>query len=114
MDNNMRFVSANIGQPQHLNTVIDLFADLTMLECDRYGKPDGYPDQAVPRELEQKFRSLLKSSITNYDELAAGAADLVEVLRRIFEGSVLLRIKAVDWKSIDQWKRSNDELLRSL
>ncbi len=115
----IRFVEAYVGDLQHLNTVIDLFTDITMMECDRYGKPDGYADEQVPEWMKERFLRLLGSSITNYDELVreasrtAGEGSLAAILAAIFAG-YMLRIKPVDWKSIRRWKDAQDAVLSAL
>ncbi|MDD5496013.1 MAG: hypothetical protein PHP46_02795 [Candidatus Omnitrophica bacterium] len=108
------FMPTYMEDAKYLNSTIDLFTDVFAAECDRYGKPDGYPDQAVPEELGKNFLRLLRLSITNYEELFAGEEDVVEILKKIFDGSAVLRVKPIDWKNIDQWKRNNDEVLRAL
>jgi len=110
IEEKIRFVEAQIGDATHLNTVIDLFTDLTMMECDRYGKPGQYEEQ-IPEELGQKFSNLLELSISNFEDFKGLPVE--DMLKKVF-GGFALRIKAIDWKSIDQWKKQNDEVLKAL
>jgi len=112
----IRFVNAYAAASEHLNTVVDLFTDITMVECDRYGAEDGYPNESVPQDLSEKFLRLLSESITNYDQLmeeAGNESDITAILKAIFSGYVL-RIQAVDWESIRVWKDAQDQVLKSL
>ncbi|GEM_PF-3396254 len=109
----IRFVGADIEDIGYANTSIDLLTDITMVECDRYDKPDGYPDEPVPESLGMRLLSLLNSSISNFDAEFRG--DPVEdVLRKIFRDFVVLKIRKIDWESIRRWKEANDAILRSL
>ncbi|MBU1084655.1 MAG: AAA family ATPase [Candidatus Omnitrophica bacterium] len=117
----VRFIAAYFGNTERLNTVIDLFTDITVVECDRYGrdshgnfKKDGYSEE-VPEHLAERLLCLLRSSITNYDEIIrkAGGEDIPEILKALFSGSVM-RIRSVDWGTIADWKRSWDAVLKSL
>jgi hypothetical protein len=81
-----------------------------MMECDRYGKAGQYEEQ-IPEELAQKFSNLLALSISNFEDFNGLSAE--EMLKRIF-GGLALKIKAIDWKSIDEWKKRNDEVLQAL
>jgi hypothetical protein len=107
--NQVRFVNAQIGDAKHLNTVIDTFTDVTMMECDRY--ESGQYEGGVPEGLGRQFKSLLAVSITNFSEFSGLTVE--QILSKIFAGTAL-RIRAIDWKSIDEWKARNDEIIKSL
>ncbi|MFH1665811.1 MAG: hypothetical protein ABIA77_06680 [Candidatus Omnitrophota bacterium] len=121
----IRFVDAYVGNAEYLNTVIDLFTDITMLECERYGrnengdfKNDGYREE-LPVQLEKRFLDLLRLSITNYDALMekvkedTGSVDTAQLLKTIFSG-YLLEIRPVRWELIREWKDAQDKVLRAL
>ena len=107
---NIRFVEITADDIRYLNTTIDLLTDITMMECDRYGKEDQYPGK-IPDSLREKFLLLLGSSISNLDDLKGLPLD--EALRRIFTG-FLLKVRAINWESIATWKRANDTVLQAL
>ncbi|MFA5085883.1 MAG: hypothetical protein WC482_05920 [Candidatus Omnitrophota bacterium] len=112
----IRFVPISIENVLHLNTSIDLFTDIGMMEVDRYLKGN-YPGEELPPELRDRFIALLKLSISNFDELAKFVKteeDVRGMLDAIFKVNVLLKIRPVDWKTIDDWKKAQDEILRSL
>jgi len=109
----IRFVGADIEDIGYVNTSIDLLTDITMVECDRYNKPDGYPGQPVPESLAMRLLSLLNSSISNFDAEFKGAS-VDDVLKKIFQELVVLKIRKIDWEKIRQWKEANDAVLRSL
>ncbi len=116
----IRFSRLDIGHARYSNSTIDLLRDVMMLEIDRYGQDDGYPGDEVPPSLAEMYLRLLRQSITNFDALTLEAmkftgeiSDVRKVLRAIFEGYIL-QAKAIDWESIREWKRANDEVLMAL
>jgi len=120
--NKIKFVEVRVdAKQQRLNTVIDLITDITMVECDRYGKRDGYQDKtAPPRDLKNKFLQLLKLSITNYDELIDGVdkmfdgtVNVMQIISKIFQGHTL-EIRPIDWRILKEWKRRQDKILESV
>lgn len=126
----IKFIPVSIENVEHINTVIDMFTDIGMLEIDRYISGD-YESRDVPLQLRESFLGLLASSITNFEEVKAAARKAAEeaglsipadagpdtyveyILKAIFNGQAL-RIKPVDWKSIEQWKKAQDEVLKAL
>jgi len=127
VESKIKFVIADIGSTENLNTTIDLFADITMAECDRYGKDkngrykaDGYQED-LPEELAKRFFELLSLSITNFKELedkakkqAKGGSDVpVMILSLIFSGFAL-KIRPINWESVREWKLGQDRVLQSL
>ncbi|MFH1395639.1 MAG: hypothetical protein ABIH09_05735, partial [Candidatus Omnitrophota bacterium] len=120
----IRFVEADIKDMKHLNTVIDLVLDLAMVECDRYGKLDGYQDQPLPpKELQDRFLQLLQLSVTNYHKLISTVSDantntidIKRLVLNIFRGgeSGMLCIKRIDWNELPEWKRAQDQILMAL
>jgi len=40
--------------------------------------------------------------------------DIGGILKAIFRCSVVLRIKPINWESINDWKQANDQILKSL
>ena len=116
LDKQVHFVPISIQNVEHLNSSIDLFTDLGMMEIDRYIKGD-YPSEELPPELKDRFLALLKLSITNYDDLmklVKTEEDIRGILDAIFKINILLRIRPVDWKSIDEWKKAQDAVLKAL
>ncbi|MFH1310170.1 MAG: hypothetical protein ABIH85_05800, partial [Candidatus Omnitrophota bacterium] len=122
LNTKIRFVTANIGNVNHLNTVIDLITDLTMVECDRYGKIDGYNDQpAPPQELQDRFLQLLQLSVTNYRDLIkdfhdanTNAVDIARLIKNIFQGKGILMIRPIDWTKLPEWKKAQDMIVMSV
>jgi hypothetical protein len=55
---------------------------------------------------------LLRESTTNLDGVNAGNVE--DYLKKIFEGVEVLRIRAIDWKSMQDWKDRQDAVLTSL
>ncbi|MDP2929610.1 MAG: hypothetical protein Q8O01_06095 [Candidatus Omnitrophota bacterium] len=116
IDTQIRFIPIDIQNIRHLNTAIDLFTDIGMMEIDRYIQGD-YPGEELPPELRDRFLALLKLSITNFDDImkfVKTEEDIKGILNAIFKVSVLLRIRPVDWKSIDEWKRAQDAILQAV
>ena len=116
IDTQIRFVPINIQNIRHLNTTIDLFTDIGMMEIDRYVQGD-YPGEELPPELREKFLALLKLSITNFGDImkfVKTEEDINGILNAIFNVSVLLRIRPVDWKSVDEWKKAQDAILQAV
>ena len=108
--NRIHVMVETVKDAAHLNTVIDLFVDIGIMELDRYTQGD-YEGQATV-EFKNDLANLLRLSVTNLENLSGNT--LEEILKKIFEGSVILMIKAIDWKSIQEWKKSQDEVLRAL
>ncbi len=116
LDKQIHLIPISIQRVEHLNSSIDLFTDLSMMEIDRYLK-GAYPGEELPVELRDRFLALLKLSITNFDDLmkvVKTKEDIKGILEAIFKINVLLRIRPVDWKSIDDWKRENNAVLQSV
>ncbi len=114
-DRQVHFIPIRIENVEHLNSSIDLFTDLGMMEIDRYIRGD-YPDE-LPPELRDRFLALLKLSITNFDDLmklVKTEEDIIGILNAIFKINILLRIRPVDWKSMDEWKKAQDAILQSV
>ncbi|MFH1847217.1 MAG: hypothetical protein ABH869_06670, partial [Candidatus Omnitrophota bacterium] len=124
IQNKIKFVTAYAGdETQYLNTVIDLVTDVTMVECDRYGKLDGYPDEKTPPEsLAEKLQQLLRQAITSesYNELEeliekqGKKVNMSNILALVFSLGFVMRIRPVNWENITEWKKHNDEILRAL
>ena len=86
------------------------------MELDRYMRGD-YPGEELPPELRDRFLALLKLSITNFDDLiklVKTEEDIQGILNAIFKIGILLRIRPVDWKSVDEWKNAQNQLLQSV
>ena len=66
----------------------------------------------MPQDLKNRFLALFKLSITNFDDFKTD--DVKMILDSIFKLKILLQIRPVDWKSIDDWKRAQDAILQSL
>lgn len=112
---NIRIIQVQIEDNQHFNSSIEFFSDLDMLEIDRYLKGDYGDDNRVPpADLQNNFLSLFKLSIStenmkDFDE----AAGVEAILKKIFEGFTLIA-RPVNWRTFDDWKRSNRELMQSV
>ena len=94
-------IEEHVADEAHLNTVIDLFADIGIMEYDRYQK--GAYSDAMPVSLMDNLANLLRLSATNLEEVSA--KNLQDVLSRILRGDIVLMIKAIDWESIREWKK---------
>lgn len=112
----IHFIPISMQDVKHLNASIDLFTDIGMMEIDRYIKGD-YPGEELPPELRDRFLALLKISISNFDDLiklVKTEQDIRGILDAIFKINILLKIKPVDWSSVDQWRKAQDAVLKSL
>lgn len=115
IENQIRFIPISIPNVQRINASIDLFTDIGMMEIDRYLQHD-YEGE-MPVQLRDRFLALLKSSITNFDDimkLVKTEEDIAGILNAIFKCNIVLQIRPVDWKSIDAWKKAQNEILTSL
>lgn len=111
VENQIKFIPINIQNVEHINASIDLFTDIGMMEINRYLQGD-YPRGELSPELVNRFVVLLKSSITNFDDFKTD--DIAVILNMIFNLKIVLHIKPINWKTIDEWKKANDEILKSL
>ena len=93
------------------NPAIEFFADVGMLECDRYINGDYGDERTPPQELQDNFLALLKLSIENGSDFDNKSID--EILSMIFAGH-LLKIRPVNFKSIYERNRANRQLLQSV
>jgi hypothetical protein len=107
----VRVIVVDVRDARHLNAVIDLFVDIGMMEYDRYGKPDGYPGEPTPG-FKEDLANLMRQSVTNLEDVKG--ANLDEKIKKIFEGTLSLIIRPIDWKSIQEWKAAQDAVLKSL
>jgi hypothetical protein len=117
IEKKIKFVPISIEGVVSVNASLDLLVDMGLMELNRYTQDD-IPRSEMPPELAQKVVMLLKSSITDasFDEIMklVKTTDNIEgILNTIFRCSVVLRIRPVDWKSLDEWKKANEALLRS-
>jgi hypothetical protein len=110
----VRMIVIGYEKGQRMNPVIDLFVDFGMMELDRYGKPGEYVMLEADKMLMIKsdVARLLRESTTNLDGVNAGNVE--DYLKKIFEGVEVLRIRAIDWKSMQDWKDRQDAVLTSL
>ncbi len=97
---------------QHLNPVMDLFVDIGIMEINRYTMGD-YEGRGTAEfeEFKKRVANLLSMSVM---DLAVDGDNLEDVLKRIFEGNIILQIKKIDWRAIQEWKKDQDAVLRSL
>ncbi len=110
--NRIRLVQVQIESGKHTNPAIEFFADIGMLECDRYINGDyGDENRVPPQDLQNHFLALLKLSIKNSADFEG--KNINEILNMIFAGH-LLEIKPADFKSFDEWNRANRQLLQSV
>ena len=107
----IRFIQVDISNIQHLSSSIDLFVDVGMMECDRYMTGE-YGDREMPPELQNKLLALLRLSVINQEFTATD--NILSILKSIFEEGLVLRIRPVNWRTIDQWKKANRQLLQSV
>lgn len=110
----IRLVQIRIDPGKRTNPAVEFFADISMLECDRYINGDygeTKEDRTPPLELQSNFLALLNLSIKNGKDFEGKNID--EVLRMIFSGH-LLEIRPVDFNTFDQWNRANRQLMQSV
>lgn len=110
--NRIRLVQVQIESGKYTNPAVEFFADIGMLECDRYINGDyGDENRVPPQDLQHHFLALLKLSIKNGADFED--KNINEILNMIFAGH-LLEIKPADFKSFDEWNRANRQLLQSV
>jgi len=110
----VRVIKVDVGEAKHLNNAIDLFADIGLMEYDRYVKGD-YKDESVPDSLLVNLGNLLRLSVENRDYLKNLTVEgTMEELNKILTGAAILRIRAIDWDSLSEWRKKNDKILQSL
>lgn len=109
----VRVISIDLSDATHLNIVPDLIADILAMEFDRYAERDypgdGRAPEGIVRHLARVFN--MTAMIPRLSETDQDAVR--DFLTRIFRGE-LLRIRAIDWKTIDAWKKSQDAVLQAL
>ena len=110
-DGKVLLIGEYVEGAEHLNNVIDLFADIAMMEVHRYQKGD-YLEESMPDSLKTNLTGLLRSSVMNLEGLTV--KNITEVLEQIFNGSIILEMRKVNWESIREWKAANDSILMSL
>ncbi|KJJ85334.1 hypothetical protein OMAG_000804 [Candidatus Omnitrophus magneticus] len=117
----IKFVYVDMEHAEYLNTLLDFFTDVSMVECSRYEKDsegrfksDSY-NEDLPDSLKENFLSFLRLSSDNYSDIIAraGTRDARKIINLIFEGYIL-RVKAIDWGSLQEFKSAEDAVLRSL
>jgi len=111
IDKHVKFVPVNLTGVTHINAPVDLFVDIGMMEIDRYLNND-YPGEVLPQALKDNFVALLKLSITNFDDFKTD--DVKSILDKIFNMGVTLKIKPINWNTVDQWRKANQALLQSV
>ncbi len=112
----VRFVPISIQNVKHFNSSIDLFTDISMMEIDRYINGN-YPSEELPPQLRDRFVALLKLSIVNFDDLmklVKTEQDIEGILNAIFKANILLQIRPIDWKSMNEWRKAQDAVLQSV
>ncbi len=110
-DGKILLIGEYVEGAEHLNNVIDLFADIAMMEVHRYQKGD-YLEESMPDSLKSNLAGLLRSSVMNLEGLTV--KNIAEVLEQIFNGRIILEMRKVNWESIRQWKAANDSVLVAL
>jgi hypothetical protein len=101
----VRFIIINADNAPRMNPVMDMFLDFGSMELDRYGKEyRGEPSYS----FKEKVARLLSVSTTNFDYVDGNTIE--KVIKDIFEGSLILRIRAVDWEGLKDWKDAQDAL----
>ncbi|MDO8535453.1 MAG: hypothetical protein Q7S30_00340, partial [Candidatus Omnitrophota bacterium] len=109
--NRIKLVQVSLEQGKQTNPAIEFFADMGMLECERYISGDYGDERTPPQELQDSFLTLLKLSIRNGEDF--DGKNINEILSMIFAGH-LLRIRPADFKSFDEWNKANRQLLQSV
>lgn len=119
----IRIISIDVREAKHLNPVPDLLADILAMEFDRYVKED-YPKTGdkpvVPEQITEQLARMLNMT-ADIPELSKGATETMgefqdrirDFMNRLYEGE-RLKIRAIDWKSIDEWRRSQDSVLQAV
>ncbi|KJJ84243.1 conserved hypothetical protein, secreted [Candidatus Omnitrophus magneticus] len=116
----IKIVEMDLGETIAPNTITDTLLDLMMADIDRYGKKDGYPKETVEKDnpaLAVKFKTLLLAGITNFEFefMQGGVNDTAsQILDKIFNGITVLKIKKIDWQSLQQWKSANEAISRAV
>jgi len=114
VDKHIRIIKVNVGHAEYLNNTVDLFTDISLMEYDRYRQKD-YDEEAIPDSLLKNLVSLLMLSTTDLGHLRDLTREsLFSSLDNILNGLTILKIRAIDWSSLPEWKKRNDEFLQSL
>jgi hypothetical protein len=108
----IRVIVVTIQGAEHLNPVIDLFADLGMLEMHRYMQKDYKADLVYMGPFKDRLVGLLRASTTNLGDL--NGDKLEGFLAELFLGTQELVIKAIDWKIWGDFKKAQDVILQSV
>jgi len=106
----IRLVQVQVEPGRRTNPAVEFFADVGMLECDRYVNGDYGEDRTPPRDLQEHFITLLKLSIKNGTDFEG--RNISDILNMIFSGH-LLQIRPVDFRTFDQWNKANRKLMQS-
>lgn len=107
-------ISVDVADSVHLNPLPDLITDMLTMEYDRYDREDYSIDMKMPGELIPNIRVMLNATTVNPGLEDASDEYVRSFLNELFLGKQVLRIRPIDWKSIDEWKRLQDEVLRAL
>jgi len=109
--NRVHIIQVNPGEEaKSLNTVIDLFTDLAIMEHDRY-EEDDYGGE-TPWQVKDSLISLLKLSTIGLEHLTR--KNLQQVLSGLFQGFRLLQLKTVNLDNLIKLKRAREKILISL
>jgi len=100
----VKVIVVNIEGAKHLNTVIDLLVDISMMEMHRYMIGDNVGP--ATSDFKSNVTNLLNMSAT---KLPAGSIE--EIILAIFDGAEFV-LRAFDWGELDkEWKRVQKVLI---
>jgi len=106
-------IDEHVQDAEHLNSVIDLFVDIGIMEMDRYNKvKEGAYKMDIPYDCKAHLAELLRLSVTNLEDVTP--ENLISKLNLILSGDTVLMIKAINWETLRKWKESNDAVLMAL
>lgn len=108
----IRVEMVDIGATEHLNPAPDLFTDMLAMEFDRYSQND-YPRESMPEPLPDQLGMMLRLTTDNITAEMVTREELANTMNRIFNG-MALRIKPINWKSIDEWKDRNNAVVTAV
>lgn len=108
----IRVEIVEIGSIEHLNPVPDFFTDMLAMEFDRYSQND-YPKDTMPKTLPDRLGMMLQLTTENITADMIKKDGIEAIMNAIFGGEAL-KIKAINWKSIDEWKERNNAVVTAV
>ncbi|MBP7056143.1 MAG: hypothetical protein KBB52_04760 [Candidatus Omnitrophica bacterium] len=103
----IRVEVVDIGLSEHLNPMPDLLTDILTMEFDRYIQND-YKKESIPAGLIEQLGNMLQLTTDNINPEMVTKEAIEDTVRKLFEGELMLKIRPIDWKSIDEWRDRNN------